>query len=417
MSSIDKDETTIITELNEKIISIDHIDDSIRHSHTNKKEDFIHQHHQEIMSSTKEKVSRQHWWQFWKVDLEQMAMKPIDFPRRTKRLILMTIALATLIAPISTTIYMPALVTIQTALNTDDTTMNATLSAFTFTIAVCPIFWSALGDAYGRRRVYLISFIIYIFGSVCCALSVNIGMFIAFRIVSAIGSSSVMSMGAGTIADVFAPSERGRAFAMYATGPLLGPALGPIIGGYLNLGLGWRSDLAFVAIYGVIIWLCILFFLPETTRYPPALPGQLPLKRSLKNPFSALMYFKYTNIWLSIAYTGLSFLFFYMVNTTFTRTLTVQYRLSTGTVGLCYLPLAGGAIVGNQIGGRLSDRIYNRRVAAAGENQIYPEMRISGIVIALSVGLACCGYVAYGWCITKNVHYAFALVAIFFCKY
>ncbi|ORZ08135.1 major facilitator superfamily domain-containing protein [Absidia repens] len=307
---------------------------------------------------------------------------------------------------------MPALVTIQNAFGTNDTTMNATLSAFTFTIAVCPIFWSALGDAYGRRRVYLISFCIAIIGAIGCAVSVNIGMFVAFRIVSAMGSSSVMSMGAGTIADTFHPSERGMAFAMYATGPLLGPALGPIIGGYLNIGLGWRSNLAFVAIYGVVIWVCILCFLPETARPPATLPGQLPVKRKMRNPFTALVYFKYLNISLSIL-----FLFFYLVNTTYTRTLTLQYHLDTGTVGLCYLPLAFGAMIGNQFGGRLSDYIYNKRVAAAGDNQTYPEMRISGVVIALSVLLACCGYVSYGWCVEKNVHYAYVLVSIFFCKY
>ncbi|KAI8341685.1 major facilitator superfamily domain-containing protein [Chlamydoabsidia padenii] len=361
--------------------------------------------------------SREHWWQFWKPDVEQMKMKPVDFPRRTKRLILMTIALATLIAPLSTTIYMPALIDIQRAFGTDDTTMNATLSAFTFTIAVCPIFWSALGDAYGRRRIYLVSFIIYVIGSAGCAVSVNIGMFIAFRIVSAMGSSSVLSLGAGTLADTFAPEERGRAFAMYATGPLLGPAVGPIIGGYLNLGLGWRSNLAFVAIYGLIIWIFILFFLPETMRPTPTLPGQPPVKKNLKNPFSALVYFKYTNISISIFFSGLSFMFFYLVNTTFTRTLATQYHLDTGTIGLCYLPLAFGALVGNQLGGRLSDHIYNKRVAtakASGNDQTYPEMRISGLLIGFSVSLACCGYIAYGWCTRENVHYAFALVAIFF---
>jgi MFS family permease len=113
-------------------------------------------------------------------------------------------------------------------------------------------------------------------------------------------------------------------------------------------------------------------------------------------------------------------MFFYLVNTTFTRTLATQYHLDTGTIGLCYLPLAFGAMVGNQLGGRLSDHIYNKRVAAAkanGDNQAYPEMRISGLIIILSVALACCGYVAYGWCTQKNVHYAFALVSIFFCKY
>ena len=60
-------------------------------------------------------------------------------------------------------------------------------------------------------------------GSVCCAASVNAEMFIVFRAFSAIGSSSAMSMGAGTISDIYEPHERGRAFAYYVMGALLGP--------------------------------------------------------------------------------------------------------------------------------------------------------------------------------------------------
>lgn len=81
-------------------------------------------------------------------------------------------------------------------------------------------------------------------------------------------------MGAGTISDIFEPHERGRAFAFYTCGPLLGPALGPIIGGYLNQGLGWRSNFWFLAIFCFLTWLGIVFFLPETWRAttpsPPA---------------------------------------------------------------------------------------------------------------------------------------------------
>ncbi|CAO3639519.1 unnamed protein product [Cunninghamella blakesleeana] len=360
--------------------------------------------------------NRKKWWEFWKQDERLMAINPLDFSKTQKNLILLTIALATLVAPISTTIYTPALITIQKALDTNDTAMNATLSAFTFTIAICPLFWSVLGEVYGRRAVYLISFLIYVVGCVCCTLSVNIEMFIAFRVVTAIGSSSVLSMGAGTIQDVFKPTERGTAYSIYSCGPLLGPALGPIIGGYLNLSLGWRSTLAFVAIYGFIIWLFILFFLPETARPKPTLPGQEPVKPKFRNPFSALTYFRYMNVVLVTIYSGIVFLMYYLVNTTFSRTLTIQYHMDTGTIGLCYLPLAFGAMIGNQIGGRFSDYIFKKNSEAAKQNgqEVYPEMRISSGIILIAAIFASLGFIAYGWVIQYQFHYAYALICIFF---
>ena len=79
----------------------------------------------------------------------------------------------------------------QQALNTTDTSINASLSVFTFVTALFPLPWAVLSNRFGRRPIYLISFFISVVGSICCAVSVNIGMFIAFRAISAIGSSSV----------------------------------------------------------------------------------------------------------------------------------------------------------------------------------------------------------------------------------
>ena len=83
------------------------------------------------------------------------------------------------------------MVDMQAGLNTTDTAINASLSVFTFVTAFFPLLWTMLSERYGRRPIYLISFFICLVGSICCAVSVNIAMFIAFRAISAVGSSSV----------------------------------------------------------------------------------------------------------------------------------------------------------------------------------------------------------------------------------
>lgn len=75
--------------------------------------------------------------------------------------------------------------------DTTDTIMNASLSVFVFCLALFPLIWATFGDKYGRRPMYIISFLIAIIGMVCCAVSVNVTMFIVFRAVSAVGASSV----------------------------------------------------------------------------------------------------------------------------------------------------------------------------------------------------------------------------------
>lgn len=133
----------------------------------------------------------------------------------------------------------------QLYFQTSDTAMNASLAVYTYFLAFFPLIWATFGDLFGRRPIYLVSFLIAVAGIICCSFSTNVAMFIVFRAISAAGSSSVraldstirvtltyilnrqvLSMGAGTISDIFDSHERGRAFSYYMMGPLLGPVLG-----------------------------------------------------------------------------------------------------------------------------------------------------------------------------------------------
>lgn len=75
-------------------------------------------------------------------------------------------------------------------------------------------------------------------------------------------------------------------------------------------------------------------------------------------------------------------------------------------------------MIGGIAGGRMSDKIYNRRVAKAREQEleIYPEMRLGGPLFYASIVLQLFAFIAYGWCIEENVHFAYGLVCQFFSK-
>ncbi|ORY89210.1 major facilitator superfamily domain-containing protein [Syncephalastrum racemosum] len=345
-----------------------------------------------------------------------VAPDPKLLPHSHKYLILLTVSVAGCLSPMATTIYLPALIDMQEAFDTSDTAMNASLALFIFVTAFFPLIWAAFGDAIGRRPIYLISIFIAVIANVGCALSTNVVMLIVFRAVTGIGSSSVMSMGAGSISDIFEAEERGRAFAYYTTGPMLGPALAPIIGGYLNLAFGWQSNFWFLAIAFFCVWLGILCFLPETWR-PKASPqasvksgraSRKTKKASVRviNPLVAVKLLRYPNVVLVVLFSG------FFAN--FSRIYTEQYKLDTGTVGLCYLPQAIGSIVGGNTGGRLSDKTYKRRIHSVDKSKIYPEMRINGPFLYFAFVLQLFAQIAYGWCIQMNVHYAVGLVCLFF---
>ncbi|CAO3610823.1 unnamed protein product [Cunninghamella blakesleeana] len=391
-------------------------------------------------SSNNENTSLQPW-KFWKEG--SGSVDPKSLSKTKKNLILSIVAIAGCSSPLASTIYLPALVNMQIAFNTDDTTMNASIAIFTFFTAFFPLLWAAAGERIGRRKVYIASFIITVIGSICCALSVNVTMLIVFRAISAIGSSSTMSMGAGTLSDIFEIHERGRAFSWYICGPLLGPALGPIIGGLLNNGLGFRSIFYFLAIVNFFILLNIFFFLPDTDT---ARRKQNQKKQSKSfNPFSAMDLFLNKNIALCVAFLGVLFFSLYLVNANFSRSYATVYGFESSIVGVCYLPNAVGCAIGGIAGGRLSDKRYIRNANQLKKSQInhqdsneefhlektasnktssdkeikyqqqpYPEMRIGGFAFYGAIVLQLLAITCYGWLIQYKIHFAFGLVCQFF---
>jgi MFS family permease len=65
-------------------------------------------------------------------------------------------------------------------------------------------------------------------------------MLIAFRLLAGMMGSTPLTIGGGTMSDMFRVEERGGAMAIWSLGPLLGPVIGPVAGGYLTQAKGWR---------------------------------------------------------------------------------------------------------------------------------------------------------------------------------
>lgn len=97
--------------------------------------------------------------------------------------------------------------------------------------AIWPLWWSNFSETLGRRTIYLTSFAMFAICGVLSAVSTNIAMLIVMRMLNGGAAASVQAVGAGTIADLWEPFERGRAMGYFYLGPLLGPLLAPIIGG------------------------------------------------------------------------------------------------------------------------------------------------------------------------------------------
>ncbi|KAF9902903.1 hypothetical protein EC991_004375 [Linnemannia zychae] len=192
---------------------------------------------------------------------------PKNWPRSKKNIVVLTIAYCAFVGPLGSSIYMPAVKQVREDFDTKSALVSATLSVYVLGMGIMPVFWAALCDYLGRRPIYLISMFIFILGSVFAAISRNIWVFFFMRLIQAVGSSSVLAVGGGSLSDVFHSSERGSAFGFYYLGPLVAPMVGPIIGGAISSRVGWRSTMWLLLGTAVIAFLMVLFILPETYRH------------------------------------------------------------------------------------------------------------------------------------------------------
>lgn len=75
-------------------------------------------------------------------------------------------------------------------------------------------------------------------------------------------------------------------------------------------------------------------------------------------------------------------------------------------------------MLGGVVGGKISDKLYTKSMLTAKENnqETYPEMRLGLVFFFAAIILQLLAFVAYGWCVEKDVHFAYGLVCQFFSK-
>ncbi|KAL3461424.1 major facilitator superfamily domain-containing protein [Aspergillus heterothallicus] len=371
------------------------------------------------------------------VTLLEEVENPKSYPRNKKWFITFVVAVCGSVAPMGSSIFFPALTQVTDELNTTTTITNLTVALYMLSMAIFPLWWSSFSERLGRRTVYLVSFSLFIVFNVLCAVSSSISMLIVMRLLSGGASASVQAVGAGTIADIWPPRERGRAMSMFYLGPLCGPLIAPIIGGALAQRWHWRSTMWFLCVWGAIVLVLILFGLPETLSVTkPLVPERTeqeePIGRRLSrvssrqvigatarwlkvfkmvfiDPLKIILYLQYFPVLLIVYYAAITFGSLYVLNVSIEHTFVQDpYNFDTLIVGLLYIPNSLGYFVSSILGGPWIDKIMEReakkanRYDANGKLIYRPEDRIRENAW-LGAMLYPAGLIGYGWTVDKGV--------------
>ncbi|MFJ9693455.1 MFS transporter [Kitasatospora sp. NPDC101183] len=115
-----------------------------------------------------------------------------------------------------------------------------TVSAYTLSFAVLLMFGAALGDRFGRRKIFLIGVSLFTIGSAAAALSPGIGALIAARAVQGAGAAVSMPLTLTLLTAAIPAAKRGVAFGIWSGVNGLAIATGPLVGGTLTEHFSWQ---------------------------------------------------------------------------------------------------------------------------------------------------------------------------------
>jgi len=115
-----------------------------------------------------------------------------------------------------------------------------TINAYTLAFAVMLIPGAALGDRFGRRRLFLIGLSLFTASSAAAALAPTTGALVAARALQGVGGAIVAPLTLTLLADAFPADRRGAALGIWSGISGTGVALGPIVGGAVVDGISWH---------------------------------------------------------------------------------------------------------------------------------------------------------------------------------
>jgi EmrB/QacA subfamily drug resistance transporter len=156
-----------------------------------------------------------------------------------------------------------------------------TLDAYLLTLGALLLLGGALGDRYGRRRLYIVGLVAFSSASALCGLAPTLGALIAARAVQGVGGALLVPGSLALLSASFAPEDRGRAVGAWSGLAGAFSALGPFLGGWLVDAVSWRLVfLINLPVAAVTVWV-VRAHVPESRDAGAAAGGPLDLGGAL----------------------------------------------------------------------------------------------------------------------------------------
>lgn len=138
------------------------------------------------------------------------------------------------------------------------------VSGYLLTLSALLLLGGALGDLYGRRRIYLMGLAVFVAASIACGLAPTSELLIAARAVQGIGGALMVPASLAIIQAVFVEQDRGKAIGSWTGLGTFFTAFGPFVGGVFVTYISWRWAFFINVPLGIVTWWATRRFVPNT---------------------------------------------------------------------------------------------------------------------------------------------------------
>jgi DHA1 family bicyclomycin/chloramphenicol resistance-like MFS transporter len=288
------------------------------------------------------------------------AYQPQYFATRSRNanlLIILILGALSTVSPFSIDMYLPAFPQIAHDLNTSQAEISLSVSGYFVGLACGQLFYGPLLDRFGRKPPLYAGLSLFVLASVGCATARSPEVFIAFRLLQAIGGCGAGVGALAMVRDFFPVEESAKIISLLILVISVSPLFAPSLGSLITSSFGWPWIFAVLGGYALILVAVLALALPEGHKPDPGISLRPKAIVSEFVKIIALLQFRTYAIAGAFSFAGL---FVYVTGAPII--FIGVYHLDQKTFGLVFAGLACAFIGGSQFNIWLLKRHQDQKI-------------------------------------------------------